>query len=491
MKIRNTILFGILAIAGFTSCEMKEELWGEKTNPDEVGLLNVGVAVTSLVNDIPVATRANTEDIPTSSPISAEGYKIDLLNADGTTAKSFTYKSDMEPVEVPTGDYTLYAHMDKTFDDEMTEPYYGGRESISIKKGITTEASVTCKMENTKIQINYPDTFLQTFETWTILITDNKGHTVTFTQENKNPNAIYWRIGEDVKSITVNVTATTKTGDRVSDSRNILKPTESESEYWLGNDALTITVVPGEKKPVDNPDQPAEPEDPDTPDNPEDPDPTPDPDPDPTPDPDPDDNSTVSGIEIKVEGIFGDTADDVTVEVPTTPGDEDDTTDDNDDTQNPEPEEPDAPSTGNTLKMELPGTDNMVTFSMGGNIPTDATVEITADKGIQSLVVKIVSGNKEFAKTIDDLKESLNFVDGVDIVGHPTISAVLNAFLNGETVNAPAKGDTEYSFPVGAFFNLMQAYGSTAPGYHSFQIILSDGDNEIKETLKVQINPAQ
>lgn len=243
MKIRNTILFGILAIAGFTSCEMKEELWGEKTNPDEVGLLNVGVAVTSLVNDVPVATRANTEDIPTSSPISAEGYKIDLLNADGTTAKSFTYKSDMEPVEVPTGDYTLYAHMDKTFDDEMTEPYYGGRESISIKKGITTEASVTCKMENTKIQINYPDTFLQTFKTWTILITDNKGHTVTFTQENINPDAIYWRIGEDVKSITVNVTATTKNGDRVSDSRNILKPTESDSEYWLGNDALTITVV--------------------------------------------------------------------------------------------------------------------------------------------------------------------------------------------------------------------------------------------------------
>ena len=136
MKIQNIILGGFLVLTGLTSCEMKEELWGEKTNPDEVGLLNVGVAVTSLVNDIPVATRANTEDIPTSSPISAEGYKIDLLNADGTTAKSFTYKSDMEPVEVPTGDYTLYAHMDKTFDDEMTEPYYGGRESISIKKWI-------------------------------------------------------------------------------------------------------------------------------------------------------------------------------------------------------------------------------------------------------------------------------------------------------------------------------------------------------------------
>ena len=338
MKIQNIILGGFLVLTGLTSCEMKEELWGQETNPDEVGLLNVGVAVSSLINDVPVATKAGLEDVPATSPISAEGYKIELLNADGTTVKSFTYASDMEPVEVPTGDYTLYAHMDETFEDEMTEPYYGGRETISIKKGITTEATVTCKMENTKIQINYPDTFLQTFETWTILITDNNGHTVTFTHEGKDdPKPIYWKIGENVKSITINVTATTKTGDRVSDSRNILKPADSDSEYWLGNDALTITVEPGDKNPVDNPDQPAEPEDPDTdPDEPENPDPTPD------PEPEPDDSSTVSGIEIKVEGIFGDKADDVAVEVPTTPSEDedDDTTDDSEEEQKPDPEEP-------------------------------------------------------------------------------------------------------------------------------------------------------
>ena len=337
MKIQNIILGVFLVLTGLTSCEMKEELWGQETNLDEVGLLNVGVAVSSLINDVPVATKADLEDVPATSPISAEGYKIELLNADGTTVKSFTYASDMEPVEVPTGDYTLYAHMDETFEDEMTEPYYGGRETISIKKGITTEATVTCKMENTKIQINYPDTFLQTFETWTILITDNNGHTVTFTHEGKDdPKPIYWKIGENVKSITINVTATTKTGDRVSDSRNILKPADSDSEYWLGNDALTITVEPGEKNPVDNPDQPAEPEDPDTdPDEPENPDPTPD------PEPDPDDSSTVSGIEIKVEGIFGDKADDVAVEVPTTPSEDedDDTTDDSEEEQKPNGDE--------------------------------------------------------------------------------------------------------------------------------------------------------
>lgn len=468
MKIRNTIFFGILAIAGVTSCEMKEELWGEKTNPDEVGLLNVGVAVSSLVNDVSVSTKANT-DIPVASPISAEGYKIELLNADGTTAKSFTYESDMEPVEVPAGDYTLYAHMNKEFKDEMDEPYYGGRESISIKKGITTEASVTCKMENTKIQINYPDTFLQTFKTWTIVITDNNGNSVTFTEENINPDAIYWRIGEDVKSITVNVTATTKKGDRVSDSRNILKPTESESEYWLGNDALTITVVPGEKKPVDNPDQPAEPEDPDTPDNPE------DPDPDPTPDPDPDDSSTVSGIEIKVEGIFGDKADDVTVEVPTTPGDVTD-----------EPEQPSEPETpGQGEEPEQPEDDVATAPTLSGEYLTktaqidkaagtlpEIKVDMNVPNGIEKVEVKATTSDND---VLGPALSSMGFMseNGVDLVTTADLA---------ELFTLPIVGETSYSFVLGGLAELLTV------GTHSFTVTVTDQKGlPTSGTLKIEV----
>lgn len=470
MKIRNTIFFGILAIAGVTSCEMKEELWGEKTNPDEVGLLNVGVAVSSLVNDVSVSTKANT-DIPVASPISAEGYKIELLNADGTTAKSFTYESDMEPVEVPAGDYTLYAHMNKEFKDEMDEPYYGGRESVSIKKGITTEASVTCKMENTKIQINYPDTFLQTFKTWTIVITDNNGNSVTFTEENINPDAIYWRIGEDVKSITVNVTATTKKGDRVSDSRNILKPTESESEYWLGNDALTITVVPGEKKPVDNPDQPAEPEDPDTPDNPEDPDPTPDP----TPDPDPDDSSTVSGIEIKVEGIFGDTAKDVTVEVPTTPGDVTDEPEQPSEPENPDPEEP-------ASEPSISFSQNTYTLPADASKNADAVITSTAEGGIQSVKVQIIGGNDGFSNIVS----SMGFTDGLELVGNTTLGPVISAIVQG--LEMPQSGDTSYTFPVGGFFSILQQMGATtAEDGHVFNITVTDANGSASGSLSVKV----
>ena len=479
MKIRNTILFALLAMVGLASCEMKEELWGQETNPDEVGLLNVGVAVSSLVNDVPVTTKANSEDIPVTSPISAEGYKIELLNADGTTVKSFTYESDMEPVEVPTGDYTLYAHMDKLFEDEMTEPYYGGRESVSIKKGITTEASVTCKMENTKIQINYPDTFLQTFKTWTIVITDNNGNSVTFTQENTNPEAVYWRIGEDVKKITINVTATTKTGERVSDSRNVTKPADSDSEYWLGNDALTITVEPGEKKPVDNPDQPAEPEDPDTdPDEPEDPDPTPDPD----PEPEPDDSSTVSGIEIKVEGIFGDTASDVAVEVPTTPSEDedDDTTNDNEEEQKPsEDENPDSEEAVSKPSISFP--QKTYTLPADASKNADAVITSTAEGGIQSVKVQIIGGNDDFS----DIVSGMGFTKGLELVGNTTLGPLISSIIQG--LEMPQTGDTSYTFPVGGFFAILQTMGATTGDGHVFNITVIDANGEADATLNVKV----
>ena len=100
MKIQNIILGGFLVLTGLTSCEMKEELWGQETNPDEVGLLNVGVAVSSLINDVPVATKAGLEDVPATSPISAEGYKIELLNLKIQTLWDFQTNTSYLPVDL-------------------------------------------------------------------------------------------------------------------------------------------------------------------------------------------------------------------------------------------------------------------------------------------------------------------------------------------------------------------------------------------------------
>ena len=112
----------------------------------------------------------------------------------------------------------------------------------------------------------------------------------------------------------------------------------------------------------------------------------------------------------------------------------------------------------------------------------------------KSMNVKIEAGNEDFGLVITQLSGSgLDFVnDGVEMVGNETISGVLGAFLGeGASVSAPAAGDTSYTFPVGAFFTLMNNFGATAPNAHVFKIVLEDqAGNKVEGELSVTINPA-
>lgn len=88
---------------------------------------------------------------------------------------------------------------------------------------------------------------------------------------------------------------------------------------------------------------------------------------------------------------------------------------------------------------------------------------------------------------------SLDFIDkGVEMVDNSIISSVLAAFLQGQTINAPAANETSYSFPIHAFFTLMNEFGATAPNSHVFTMTLEDNEgNKKEESLSVTINPAE
>ena len=155
------------------------------------------------------------------------------------------------------------------------------------------------------------------------------------------------------------------------------------------------------------------------------------------------------------------------------------------------PTEPEEPGDENAPTMQMPSDGNIVYTLNGSDQPASADVIISAPNGLKSMIVKIVAGNDDFAKTIADLSGTLDFVNGVEMVGNEIIGEVLGAFLGDSSVSAPGVGDTSYTFPVGAFFNLMNIYGATAPNAHSFQITLEDQKgNKVEDELRVTINPA-
>ena len=63
MKLINTLAIGLLAFAGLTSCEMKDEIKGGKDS-SEVGYLELGVSVDAKKNQITkAAENTGTADI--------------------------------------------------------------------------------------------------------------------------------------------------------------------------------------------------------------------------------------------------------------------------------------------------------------------------------------------------------------------------------------------------------------------------------------------
>lgn len=249
MNIRYTIMAGCLLMMGLASCEMKNEILRKDDDSSEMGLLNLGVAVDSKNND--VQTKAEAESGETIPSVSATGYIVEISNSTGVY-KTLTYDPTNASVELPVDSYTMYAH--KPGGPTETDPYYGGSTSFAVKKGEATDVTVTCKMENTKIQLAYSTEMQASFTSWSITVTaGTRSKVISYsgTEAFAQPAAFYWMLEEGVKEIKVSFVGKNKDNKDIRESRTITKPATAESSDWLGGDALAITMKPGEYDPED------------------------------------------------------------------------------------------------------------------------------------------------------------------------------------------------------------------------------------------------
>ena len=194
---------GCLLVMGLASCEMKNEILGKEDGSSEMGLLNLGVAVDAKNNDVQTKADANPGTPESIPSVSATGYIVEISNSTGVY-KTLTYDPTNASVELPVDSYTMYAH--KPGGPTETDPYYGGSTSFAVKKGEATDVTVTCKMENTKIQLVYSTEMQTSFTSWSITVkagTRSKVLTYSGTEAFAQPSAFYWMLDEGVKEITV------------------------------------------------------------------------------------------------------------------------------------------------------------------------------------------------------------------------------------------------------------------------------------------------
>lgn len=442
MKLINTLAIALLAFAGLTSCEMKDEIKGGKDS-SEVGYLELGVSVDAKKNQITKA--AENTGTGTVGRYSADDFPVIITGVTNSefSKKYNTYKELQAEgaIELPVGNYKIESHSAEELKDVMDQPYFAGNTNLSILKGVKSDATVLCGMLNTKISLSYESQFLAFMQDWTITISDGK-HIITYTGTKSNPGTPqpkYVVIAENTSKLIVTVTGTKLDGEKVNESRNITKPTGSNSEYWGAADDLSIKmninneafVVPG-----------------------------------------------VSGITITVDVTFAETED--TVEIEVTPEEGGGT--------NPNPETPEEPSLLPTITSDF--LESGITYNLSAdkktmtNNPEAAIVKIEAKNGFEKLIVKIITNNTSFKQAIGLVGFDEN--NGRDLL---MLDSENDADLIKVLQKVPARGDTSYELDIANFFSMMNLTGGTDDSGHQFEITVTDSKGNNKSgTLKVVIN---
>lgn len=441
MKLINILATGLLAIAGLTSCEMKDEIKGGKDS-SEVGYLELGVSVDAKRNQVTKA--AESAGSGSVGSYSADDFPVIITGVTNSefSKKYATYK-DLQSagaIELPVGNYKIESHSAGELKDIMDDPYFAGETDLSITKGVTSNATVLCSMQNTKISLSYTSKFLASMAEWEITISDGKS-ILTYKGTNDNPGTPlpkYIVVAEKTSKFVVTVTGTKIDGEKVNESRNITKPEGSGSAYWGPADDLSIKMDLNEEVVVPG----------------------------------------ISGIIITVDVTFAESEE--TVEIDVTPEEGGGTT--------PEPEEP-STETDPTITSEYLDNGITLTLSKDGseieNAPESAKVYVTAPNGINSLIIKIIAGNDKFQNAI----AVMGLDKGRDLLTLNSSDQFDNALIG--LVNPPSKGATDYSLDIKNFFKMMTEFRKTNESGHQFEITVKDSNGKIKsDTLKVVINQA-
>lgn len=437
MKIINKWALGIALMAGLASCEMKDELLGDSVLSGDTGFLALNVATAN------ASTKGTTDQVD-DFPVTITGKDVEYTKTYG----SYAELKKEESIELPVGSFTIEAHSPVEFKDEMSEPYYGGTKDITITKGVTSEEEVKCKIQNVKITMSYTAAFLETYESWTITVTDKKGHVRIYTQEDGNePASVYWKLGDSVETIYIEGKAVNKTTKEEVTIYGTAKKTnlpgyeDDDDTAFVGGDELKIEANPVQ---VEGSTPGVEKE----------------------------------GIEINVSGFDSETNEDILIDVEqgtNTPG-EGGEEGDGDGEETPDPQ----PGEGPTISFPQ----SMYTLPAYAEKNADAT--ITAEAGLKSVEVKIISGNESFSDALGLLVESgIDFSKGVDLVDNKPLEGVIGIIAPG--LKVPAAGAFDYIFPVGSFFTTLSDIGlTTESDGHVFEITVTDmNDKTISGRLSV------
>lgn len=452
MKKYKSLIWLLGLMIGFSSCEMRDELWGKGESGENAGTLELDLA--SIYNGVTMSRADEVVDGGTTTgnfdaeDVNVDNYTLIVTNAETqeevARGKVSELKNESGKVVLPLseGDYSVTAYNYEGENVTVSErPYFKGEQTFSVKKGIATSVDLPCKLACVEVSVGLTASFEESFKDDYSVIVDNGDGATQIFDKNSLGKKYYFQVPEHQNSLNASIKATSVEGNFIELKATIQKPSDAEGSesYLAGGDSFNIQLT--------------------------------------------EEGSTDSyiSIGITVDLTFTEVGETIEIPVgniiyegPDTPGEGG--------------EGDDEPTTGTLSVTGIPETYNLSLAELmeSGEMPT-IKVDMASENGIKSLVVSIESDNEVFpallaGMDLDKPFDLCNLEDRPDakkeLIGLPLITE--------ETYNQLHSGTmTQYTFDVTTLVALLPGQGLM--GTHKFTLTISDGNDTKEGTLTVNV----
>lgn len=452
MKKYKSLIWLLGLMIGFSSCEMRDELWGKGESGENAGTLELDLA--SIYNGVTMSRADEVVDGGTTTgnfdaeDVNVDNYTLIVTNAETqeevARGKVSELKNKSGKVVLPLseGDYSVTAYNYEGENVTVSErPYFKGEQTFSVKKGIATSVDLPCKLACVEVSVGLTASFEESFKDDYSVIVDNGDGATQIFDKNSLGKKYYFQVPEHQNSLNASIKATSVEGNFIELKATIQKPSDAEGSesYLAGGDSFNIQLT--------------------------------------------EEGSTDSyiSIGITVDLTFTEVGETIEIPVgniiyegPDTPGEGG--------------EGDDEPTTGTLSVTGIPETYNLSLAELmeSGEMPT-IKVDMASENGIKSLVVSIESDNDVFPVLLAGMDLDKPF-DLCNLEDRPNAKKELIGLplITEETYNQLHSGTmTQYTFDVTSLVALLPGQGLM--GTHKFTLTISDG-NETKEgTLTVNV----
>lgn len=260
MKQSKYIIIGCLSLMlGFSSCEMKDELLGDKETATQMGTLEVDLASVYNNGEIVVGRANNTatdngdvEGSFSEEDTNVDNYTLIITNTDTQTEVEKGLVKDLKgedgklsfPLEA--GKYNVKAYNYDGSNVNVSErPYFEGSTDFTIEGGKGASVPLTCKLACIEVALNLTDSFKDSFkDDYSIVVDNGDGVNHEFTNANIGTK-YYFKTPANKNSLNVSVKATSLEDNPIDMKYTVQKPGDAEGNLanLEGGDAFLINLT--------------------------------------------------------------------------------------------------------------------------------------------------------------------------------------------------------------------------------------------------------